>query len=113
LVFANEQGEEMIIGYQQLENQYFTDRRNSGKTEFSEDFSGKHIAPRIAESSSIHMTVLLDVSSVELFADGGEVVMTDIMFPHEDYSSLELRAVTTVVNIEKLILSPLKPAKIQ
>ena len=113
LVFANEQGEEMIIGYQQLENQYFTDRRNSGKTEFSEDFSGRHIAPRIAEGSSIHMTVLLDVSSVELFADGGEVVMTDIMFPHEDYSNLELRVATSAVSIEKLILSPLKPAKIQ
>ena len=36
------------------------------------------------------MTIYVDVSSVELIADDGETVITDIFFPKEDFTKMTL-----------------------
>jgi fructan beta-fructosidase len=49
-----------------------------------------HRAPRIATDSIVRMHLYLDRASVELFADGGATTMTDIVFPSNDFSTMQL-----------------------
>ena len=86
----NGKGEFISVGYEADSNRYFMDRRNSGKTAFSDEFPGMYYAPRMATSDTINVNLFFDVSSVELFADGGLSVMTGIFFPNEPYSRLRV-----------------------
>ena len=48
------------------------------------------MAPLPVESGQLNLRMLLDVSSVEVFANGGEVVMTDLFFPNGDFTKIEI-----------------------
>ncbi|MEJ0082652.1 MAG: GH32 C-terminal domain-containing protein [Puia sp.] len=72
---------ELRIGFDEEKNAFFIDRTKAGKSEFDPHFATIHYAPRIAKSKESDLTVILDNSSVELFADGGLTCMTDIFFP--------------------------------
>lgn len=87
---SNEAGQRMLIGYDALREQYFTDRRQAGKNDFSEDFGGIHYAPRIAAGDDFSVRLLVDIASVEMFADNGATVMTDIFFPQEEFTRIRV-----------------------
>ena len=96
----NEKGEQYNIGFDAAKNQFFSDRTKSGKTDFSSVFAQKiHYAPRIVADKEITIRVLFDRSSVELFADDGATVLTDIFFPSEDFSGYRIYAQYGEVNI--------------
>jgi fructan beta-fructosidase len=107
LELSNDLGEKLLIGYDKTNNQYFIDRTKSGKTEFQKDFAGKHVAPRLAKSAKINMTLIFDVSSVELFADDGLSVMSELFFPDKPYDKLSVQS-TDYMEIEKLEFIGLK-----
>ncbi len=93
LELSNTKGEKYELGYNAATNEFFSDRRNAGKASFSEKFATKiHTAPRFSEHPIIELQLFLDVASAELFADKGWTVMTDIFFPNEAYTKLELVA---------------------
>ena len=101
LELSNGKGEKYWIGYNAQHNQFFSDRQSAGKKAFSEKFAiKKHIAPRHSNAKNIEMTVFFDNASVELFADKGWTVMTDIFFPNEDFNQIDLK----VVNAENFVL---------
>ncbi|WP_290795911.1 glycoside hydrolase family 32 protein [Flavihumibacter sp. UBA7668] len=87
--FSNKEGEVLKLGYDKASNRYFIDRSNAGEAGFHTDFAKIQYAPRIATADSMNLTVVLDHSSVELFADDGLTVMTAIVFPTSDYSIAE------------------------
>ena len=88
LVFSNNLGEKLIIGYLKQSNQFYIDRTGSGKTSFTQNFSGIHIAPRAETGNNIKMHMYLDNSSLEMFADGDIISMTDIFFPNSNFDHL-------------------------
>jgi fructan beta-fructosidase len=83
--FSNSLGQRIVIGYQSKDKRYFIDRSASGKTDFSKAFSVPISAPRIATGDLIKFTIVLDVSSVEVFFDDGLSVMTSLFFPDEEF----------------------------
>lgn len=85
---SNENGENVKIGYAPAKHQFFTDRSHSGETAFNIDFPVEAFAKRISISDTIQMKIFIDVASVEFFADDGEVVMTNIFFPTENYTRI-------------------------
>ncbi|MEJ7738643.1 MAG: glycoside hydrolase family 32 protein [Chitinophagaceae bacterium] len=89
---SNTKSQTVLIGYESAANVFYIDRTGSGKKDFSKEFAGKHTAPRKSLDKSIRLQLLIDVASIELFADNGEVVMTDIFFPDENYNQLKLYA---------------------
>lgn len=91
IIVSNTAGEKIVIGYDKEGGQYYIDRSGSGKTEFVKGFAGKHVAPRISRVDKIDMSIFVDASSVELFADGGLTVMTDIVFPSKPYEVIKLQ----------------------
>ena len=88
--WSNVENQRIIIGYDVKNREFYTDRRASGKSDFSDEFTGVHTAPRISTDETVALKLYLDVSSVEVFADGGEVVLTDLTFPNTNYHRLRL-----------------------
>lgn len=78
---SNPAGQELIVGYDKKTNEYYIDRMRAGKGDFAKDFARRHVAPRFAQGGVINLTLVVDVASVELFADGGLTTMTSIFFP--------------------------------
>lgn len=91
-MLANSRGEELVIGYDQPANAYYVDRRKAGNVGFSDKFAGRHSAPRRATTPAADLTLLFDASSVELFADQGLTVLTELFFPNEVLSTIKLRS---------------------
>ena len=92
IILSNDLGEKLVIGYDKTRNQYFIDRTKSGKTNFQDGFAAKHLAPRFTNISKMGISLLIDASSVELFADDGLTVMTEIFFPNEPYSTIRIES---------------------
>lgn len=90
LKLSNEAGDSLLIGYHPNEGELFIDRRGAGLIDFNEHFAGIHTAPLQIEENELELHLFLDLSSVEVFANGGERVMTDIFFPRERMSKAEL-----------------------
>lgn len=83
----NTQNEFITIAYHQGDNAFYLDRRSAGKTAFSEKFAAKRSAgPLVDRKESHQLRLLFDVSSVELFVDGGQLIMTEVFFPNEPFS---------------------------
>ena len=88
---ANEIGDRVLIGLDSA-NRFYIDRRQSGITSFSREFPAVHYAPRFMSQSSANLKLLIDTSSIELFADSGTVVMTDLIFPTQPLKNLKMHA---------------------
>ena len=93
IVLSNDGGEELVIGFDKKANQYYIDRSKAGKIDFEKGFGAKHTAPRISVDAGTDVTLVVDVASVELFADGGLTVMTDIVFPNKTLSKVSIKSV--------------------
>jgi fructan beta-fructosidase len=108
LEFSNAEGDIYRVGYDG-DCGYFSDRRKSGVTEFSDKFANAiHTAPRISQAGGVKMRVFMDRDSMELFADDGATVMTESLFPREPYTT-----VTFVVNGVPVSLSELAVREIK
>jgi len=107
LTFFNNANEKVAIGYDKSSNQYFIDRSQSGDVSFNKDFGRKYFAPRLSKNKGGQLTLVIDASSVELFADGGTTVMTGIFFPGKPYNKIQLQAAGGLT-IKELTFSNLK-----
>jgi fructan beta-fructosidase len=100
LVLANGAGDELRIGYDRTADQLYTDRRGAGRTDFQPDFAtARHTAPRISSSDTLGLHVLLDRASLEVFADGGATVFTDIYFVDEPWTGARLETAGGAVSL--------------
>ncbi len=90
--FSNATGEKVIVGYDKASNNYFIDRASSGKVDFEKGFAKRHTAPRFSDKNNVDLTLIIDNASIELFADQGLSVMTEIFFPNGIYSDIQLRS---------------------
>lgn len=73
--------EQTTIGYDAAAGRLFVDRTRSGQCDFHPRFSERHDAPLPARNGQISLRILVDACSVEVFADDGALVMTDLIFP--------------------------------
>lgn len=91
IALSNPKGEEYRIGFDASKNEFYSDRTKAGDHRFSDRFAVKrHTAPRASTDKTLRLQLYFDVASCELFADSGEVVMTEIFFPGEDFNRLSL-----------------------
>jgi fructan beta-fructosidase len=97
IILSNQLAEELIIGFDKEQNRYFIDRTKSGKIDFQADFAARHFAPRFTSSAKMNISLVIDVSSVELFADDGLTVMTEIFFPNKPYNRVSIQSTDNAV----------------
>jgi fructan beta-fructosidase len=84
LQFRNEEGDQLLIGYDAMAKAYFIDRRRAGITDFSENFPIRALAPAKGEPTDV--MVYVDQCSAELFADDGMTILTSLFFPSAPFS---------------------------
>ncbi len=87
LVLANKKGEaaRLLISAGGMS----FDRTKAGQVDFEAGFGAVHNAPRPL-GSSIRLRVFVDVASVEVFANEGEVNMTELVFPNEPLTQISV-----------------------
>ena len=68
----------------------FVDRRRSGDVSFAKSFAAEHRAPLALEQGRVRLQIFVDACSVEVFADGGRTVISDLIFPDPQSRGVEL-----------------------
>jgi fructan beta-fructosidase len=93
IILSNDLGESYRISFDVARGVFVSDRREAGDHSFSDQFAlDTHEAPRASDANNLRMRVLIDVASIELFADDGATVMTDIFFPSSTFTKVSLYA---------------------
>ncbi len=87
IILSNAFNEKIVVGYDANKKQFFIDRKNAGVSKFHDGFAAVATAPRFADDAKMDLTILLDKTSVELFADGGRTVMTALFFPTHPFTN--------------------------
>jgi len=86
-------GQQTQIGYDTTTSTVYIDRSGSGNVSFNPSFSGVQRAPLPLDAQGhVRLHVLVDTSSVEVFADQGQVVLTDQIFPDPTSNGVSLYA---------------------
>ena len=85
-------GERTRIGYDARRGELFVDRTRSGADGFDAGFAGVHHAPLELSDGAVRLRILVDRSSVEVFADDGARVISDLVFPRADSDGVALFA---------------------
>ncbi len=73
--------EETAAGYSVKDSAVFVDRTRSGIVDFHEHFAGKHQAVLPSNMQCLQLRLIVDRSSVEVFANDGLIVITDLIYP--------------------------------
>jgi fructan beta-fructosidase len=88
--------EETIVGIDATRRRVFIDRTRSGDSDFSPDFSGRVSAPlKHSTANSIRLEVVVDRNSVEVFAEDGQTVLTDLIYPQAASTGFSFYATPT------------------
>lgn len=103
LCFFNDLAEEVCIGYRFGSNDILLDRSKSGVTAFYSGFGVVATADRETKNRYLQMKVYLDVSSIEVFVDGGFTTMTGLFFPTQPFSRVKVEF-NSAVGINQLML---------
>ncbi|CAH1001040.1 Levanase [Neolewinella maritima] len=89
VALRNAEGDALEIGYDPERKAFYSDRRGAGANDFADSFAPDRTwAPRLSSSDTLRMHLIFDRASVELFADGGSTVVTEIFFPIESLDQL-------------------------
>jgi fructan beta-fructosidase len=83
-------GSYTVIGYDRDGHKLFVDRTHSGLTDFNKDFPSRNEAPLDLRGDVLRLRVLVDRCSIEVFAQDGEIAMTELVFPPEGANGIEV-----------------------
>lgn len=87
----NALGEKLVFGMDNKTGELFVDRSGSGKTAFGKNYATPVTKAPLGQAyTHAKMKVVLDKTSIEIFFNNGEKVLTEIFFPNENFSELTL-----------------------
>ncbi|MCC6232716.1 MAG: glycoside hydrolase family 32 protein [Verrucomicrobiales bacterium] len=103
-------GESTLLQCDVARGRLIVDRTRSGRTEFHAKFPAVHEAPVRIVEGRLRLRLLLDTSSVEVFAQDGETVTSTLVFPTGGDRRFELSATGTAPTLKRLELHRLRSA---
>ena len=108
-VLSNSQGDSLKFGYDHELKKFFIDRSKSGIVNFSKNFvPNSSYANRLDTTNDLNVVIILDKTSIELFYDNGDIVMTEIFFPKAPYEKLSLYYRGTKTSLKELKIQEIK-----
>lgn len=81
-------GEQTVIGIDAKTEELYVDRSASGRQDFHERFPGRHTVELEAPGEINDLRIYVDRTSVEVFSNGGQAVITDLIFPKPESAGL-------------------------
>jgi fructan beta-fructosidase len=88
---TNADGDYLNFTFDLEQNVLKIDRRNCGLNDFSRKYVSEPIAPLVTKDS-YYVRLLVDRASTEIFINDGETVMTNIVFPTQNFNSVSFFA---------------------
>lgn len=107
LTFANKAGETLSIGVDAIYNQLWLDRSKLRGFE-NPFFTGQFSASLPQDVRSFQLRVILDGSTVEIYANGGMLVGTALIYPDQPLETLIFKAENLSARISQAALYPLQ-----
>ncbi|MBC8154584.1 MAG: GH32 C-terminal domain-containing protein, partial [Bacteroidetes bacterium] len=98
--------EETVIRY--VDGKLELDRRKSGDVAFSDRFPSVEYAPLSPQNGVIKLRIFVDKSVVEVFANDGERVITDLIFPSQSAGEITVFAEGGHAEFRNVAIWPLK-----
>jgi fructan beta-fructosidase len=109
---SNRKGEHILAGYDAYHQQFYIDRSHSTSLALPQSYSGIHLQQYpLDETSDIEIQIILDTSSIEMFAMDGKVVLTERFYPSSGFDHLEVFAENGRVYVENISVIQLKYRK--
>ncbi len=102
LTFGNEAGEKSVLTYSPDSATLSFDRRESGVVDFSQDFPAITTTPTFGNGKNLSLQIYVDRSSMEVFANDGKGVMTNLVFPNQPYTTLTISTGSGSAKIKNL-----------
>ncbi len=96
------------VGFDTKPGVVYVDRRHSGKIDFHQAFPGRHEAPSRLLNGSVKLQLIVDRSSIEVFINDGEAVISDRIFPTARRPILEAFTGGRTAQVGKTMLYPLE-----
>ena len=94
-----------LIGYDAEAKQLVVDRTHSGVTDFSPKFPDRATAPLSPDSKGqVHLRIVVDAHSVEVFAADGTPVITETVYPEQGAANVSLYAEGGTARLNSLSL---------
>jgi fructan beta-fructosidase len=88
--------EETVVGINSATGRIFVDRTHSGKTDWAPEFPARVSAPlKHPQANSIRLEIVVDSNSIEVFAEDGETVLTDLIYPSAGSTGLAFYSTPT------------------
>lgn len=107
ITLENELNERYNFGYAPQKGLLYSNRSNAGDTGFSDQFAGTATAPFKTEKS-LQLHLFVDAASIEIFVNGGQRVMTEILFPSTGFKTLKVNAKGAEVTLNQAELYSLR-----
>ena len=98
--------QETIIGYDVASKRLYIDRTKSGQI-IKENFASVEKSSLKFEDKTLKLKILVDKSSVEVFANDGQIAMTSLIFPDEKGNIFSLFASGGKVKVNSLKITDL------
>ncbi len=92
MTLRNDVGDNVVMTYDAVARTLSFDRRESGEVGFSQEFPAVTEAPLLTDGDNLSLRIFIDRSSIEVFGNNGQFVMTNLVFPNKPYSTLTFRA---------------------
>ncbi len=105
LLGSTDGSQRTVLGYNTGSGQLTLDRRQSGNTQFHGKFASVEAAPAALEDDILKLLIVVDQCSVEVFAQDGKVVLTDLVFPEANSLQNWLSAEGGTATVRKLAVS--------
>ena len=91
LIFSNADGEKIELSYDSSAHTLTFDRRHGTFADISHHFPAVTEAPTFENDGQITLRIFIDRSSMEVFAEDGRAVMTNLTFPENPYTTLTVK----------------------
>ncbi len=101
--FSNASGESFDFSYSGIRKMYLLNREKSGQNLFPQITKQKeHYAPRFSTLPEMNVRILIDQCSIEIFADDGLTVFTQLIFPKKPLNQMKLWGTTGQIMMNKM-----------
>ena len=105
---SNPEGEKVVMKYDAKNHRMSFDRRESGVVDFSTKFPAVTSSPTFEKDGKINLRIFVDRSSMELFGNNGEFVMTNLVFPNSPYTTLSMESKNGDAHLDDLKVYSIK-----
>lgn len=93
------------VGIRPAEGSLIVDRRESGQSDFHESFRSIDTAPLRTTTGNYDLSIFVDRCSVEVFAQRGQVTMTELIFPAVTSTEVSLYSIGGTATLNSLYVT--------